>query len=73
MTTIVELRRSASERLRITLREYHGRTFIDMRVWFATGSGEYQASSKGITLRPEQVAEVCQGLMLAARAIDPVR
>jgi Transcriptional Coactivator p15 (PC4) len=66
----LDIRRSDSERLRITISEYRGRTFVDLRVWYSTDSGEFKPGRAGVTLRPEQIPEVCQSLVLAARAID---
>ncbi|MGN6259616.1 MAG: transcriptional coactivator p15/PC4 family protein [Ralstonia sp.] len=71
VTEFLSLRRSDSERLRVTVGEYRGRTLIDLRIWYSTESGQYKPSRAGISLRPDQVAEVTQGLMLAARAADP--
>lgn len=67
--TFLDVRRSESERL-ITISEYRGRTFVHLRVWYSTESGEFKPGRAGVTLRPEQIPEVCQSLVLAARAID---
>jgi hypothetical protein len=67
----LDIRKSDSERLRIQISEYRGRTFIDFRVWYSIESGEFKPGRAGVTIRPDQVSEVVQGLMLAARAIDP--
>ncbi|WOD18964.1 transcriptional coactivator p15/PC4 family protein [Paraburkholderia kirstenboschensis] len=70
-TAFIDLRKSDSERLRITISEYRGRTLVDLRVWYSTESGEFKPGRAGVSLRPDQVPEIVQGLMLAARAIDP--
>ncbi|QBQ98483.1 hypothetical protein E1956_03345 [Paraburkholderia pallida] len=67
----LDIRRSDSERLRVTVSEYRGRVLIDLRVWYSTESGEFKPSRAGVSLRPEQIGEVVQALMLAARAVDP--
>ncbi|RAS35856.1 transcriptional coactivator p15/PC4 family protein [Paraburkholderia bryophila] len=69
--TFLDIRKSDSERLRITVSEYRGRTFIDLRVWYSVDSGEFKPGRAGVSLRPYQIAEVTQGLLLASRAIDP--
>lgn len=69
--TFLDIRKSDSERLRINISEYKGRTFIDLRVWYSTGNGELKPGRAGVSLRPDQVAEVVQGLMVASRAVDP--
>ncbi len=68
---IMDIARSDSERLRVTVSQYRGRTFIDLRVWYSAEGGEYKPSGKGVTIRPNQVPEILQGLRLAAEAIDP--
>jgi hypothetical protein len=70
-TEFLDLRRSDSERLRVTVSEYRGRTLIDLRVWFAADGGEFKPGRAGVSLRPEQVGEVMQALRLAAQAADP--
>lgn len=67
----LDIRKSDSERLRINISAYKGRTFIDLRVWYSTASGEFKPGRAGVSLRPDQIAEVVQGLMVASRAIDP--
>lgn len=71
MTALLDIERNTSERLRVEVCEYKGRTYIDLRVWFLADQKEYKRSSKGVMLRPEQVPQIIQGLMLAAQAVDP--
>lgn len=68
---VLEVQKNSTERLRVSVSEYRGRTFVDLRTWFVGDDGEYRPSGKGVTIRPAQVAEIVQGLMLAARAADP--
>lgn len=70
-TEFLNLRRSDSERLRVTVGEYRGRILVDFRIWYLAASGEYKPGRAGISLLPDQVAEVTQGLMLAAQAANP--
>ncbi|MDN8065942.1 transcriptional coactivator p15/PC4 family protein [Burkholderia vietnamiensis] len=70
-TCFLDARRSDSERLRVTVSEYRGRTLVDLRIWFSTESGEFKPGRAGVSLRPEQVGEVMQALRLAAQAADP--
>lgn len=68
---LLDIRKSDSERLRINISEYRGRTFIDLRVWYSIESGDFKPGRAGVSLRPDQVAEIVQGLLVAARAIEP--
>src|SRR5260370_34106701 len=67
----LDLRKSDSERLRVQVKEYRGRTYIDLRTWYVAEDGEYRPSSKGVTIKPTQVPEVVQALMLAGQSFDP--
>ncbi|MBU9379399.1 transcriptional coactivator p15/PC4 family protein [Burkholderia gladioli] len=69
-TQFLDLRRSESERLRVQLRQYRGREFLDVRCWYLADDGEYHPSQKGVTLNPSQLAELVQALLLAGRAFD---
>lgn len=69
--TFLDLPRGDCERLRVTLSEFRGRELVDVRVWYVTESGEWRPGRAGVSLRPSQVGEVVQALMLAARAADP--
>ncbi|EIN02291.1 hypothetical protein WQE_04862 [Paraburkholderia hospita] len=70
-SAFLDIRKSDSERLRINISDYRGRTFIDLRVWYSTEAGEYKPGRAGVSLRPDQVAQVVQGLLVASRAVDP--
>lgn len=70
-TEFLNLRRSDSECLRVTVDEYRGRMLVDIRVWYVAPGGEWKPGRSGVSLRPEQLAQVVQALMLAARAVDP--
>jgi len=57
--------------VRITHSTFKGKLYIDLRVWFVDETGDYQPSRSGVSIRPDHLAQVVQGLMLAARGIDP--
>ncbi len=63
--------KNARERLRIDVKTYKGKTYLDCRVWFIGQDGEYYPSSKGFMVRPEMAPELLRGIDLAARSIDP--
>lgn len=69
-TCFLDAHRSTSERLRVQLRQYRGREFLDVRCWYLADDGEYRPSQKGVTLNPSQLAELVQALMIAGRAFD---
>ncbi|WP_236873211.1 transcriptional coactivator p15/PC4 family protein [Burkholderia sp. MSMB0856] len=67
----LDIRRSDSERLRVTVSEYRGRVLVDLRIWFAAEHGEWKPGRSGVSLRPDQIGNVMQALRLAAQAADP--
>ncbi|VWM20566.1 transcriptional coactivator p15/PC4 family protein [Burkholderia lata] len=69
-TCFLDAHRSTSERLRVQLRQYRGREYLDVRCWYLDKDGEYRPSQKGVTLNPLQLAELVQALMIAGRAFD---
>jgi len=70
-TPVLDIQKNARERVRISLMEFRGSPYIDVRVWFVAPGGEYKATSKGVTIRPNQVAQLLQGLMLASQMLEP--
>ncbi|KAK43625.1 hypothetical protein BG58_31340 [Caballeronia jiangsuensis] len=70
-TQFLDLRKSKSERLRVHVRSYRGRVFIDLRAWYVGEDGEYRPSGKGVTLQPDQVPEITRALFLAGQSFDP--
>ncbi|WP_321920070.1 transcriptional coactivator p15/PC4 family protein [Paraburkholderia tropica] len=63
--------KNARERLRVDVKTYKGKTYLDCRVWFVGEDGEYHPSSKGFMVRPEMAPELLRGIDLAARSFDP--
>ncbi|MGF6636190.1 transcriptional coactivator p15/PC4 family protein [Paraburkholderia sp. MM6662-R1] len=66
---VLDLQKNARERLRIMHSTYKGKPYIDLRIWYADQNGDYQPSRSGVSIRPEQLAEVVRGLTLAGREL----
>ncbi len=69
---ILDLQRSARERLRISHATFKGKPYIDLRVWYVDGAGDYQPSRSGVTIKPAHIAEVVRALVLAGREVSAV-
>lgn len=67
----LDVRKNDSERLRVHLREYKGRMYVDCRVWFLTPDGSYKPSSKGLMLKPSDIPSLAGAMSDAAAANDP--
>ncbi|MFM0058690.1 transcriptional coactivator p15/PC4 family protein [Paraburkholderia phytofirmans] len=70
-TFILEVQKNLRERVRVGLSRYRGREYVEIRVWYVDGAGEFQPSRQGVMLKPSLLPQLIQGLTLAARASDP--
>ena len=70
-TELLDVRKSDSERVRVHLKEYRGREYVDLRIWYISDTGEWRPSGKGLTLNPLLIPEIIRGLTLAGTAADP--
>lgn len=56
-TVIAELPKNPLEKLCISLREYQGHPFIDIRLYFLGDDEQWHPTKKGITVSPSQWEE----------------
>lgn len=66
---VMEIQKSATQRIRIVHRWYKGRQYVDVRLVVVSAAGEFVPTQKGVMLRPELLPQVIQGLTLAAREV----
>ena len=55
---IATIEKNADEEIRVSLREYKGHPFIDVRVYWKPPEGEPGPTKKGVTLNPELFPEL---------------
>ena len=48
----IVVQKNAGEQIRLALREYEGREFVDIRLFFKTDSDEWQPTRKGLAVSP---------------------
>ncbi|MBW2260484.1 MAG: transcriptional coactivator p15/PC4 family protein [Deltaproteobacteria bacterium] len=51
-------KRTPTEEVRATVREYRGRTYIDLRIYYMDNSGEWRPTRKGIALSTEFLTDL---------------
>lgn len=62
------IRKGSKEEIRLTVRPYKERRYLDIRIWFQPPEGgEYRPTKKGITLGLEFIPELKRGLDRTAR------
>lgn len=70
---IATIQKSADEEIRVSLREYKGHPFIDIRVYWKPPEGEPGPTKKGVTLNPELFPGLKQAIALLEAALHKVK
>jgi hypothetical protein len=52
---IGEISKNSTERIRVSISEYRGYTFLDVRVYYEDDSGEWRPTKKGITVSKDNI------------------
>lgn len=58
---VTTTRRNARDHLRLAWDAFEGHSFLDIRIFYEDG-GDLKPSRKGVTIRPERLAEFRQAL-----------
>lgn len=66
---VLDIQKSATQRIRIAHRWYKGRRYVDVRLMVADRAGDFVPTRQGISIRPELLAAIIQGLTVAAREV----
>lgn len=66
---IWEKQHGPRRRARVTKNQVGGRTKIHIRLWFVAPNGEWEPGREGVSFFPEEIPQVVQGLMLAAKGV----
>lgn len=69
-TILHEFKRNAEETLRISLSNFKGRTYVDIRLFYEDTNGELAPTKKGVTITPELWDEFRTGVALAEKALQ---
>lgn len=64
---IGEIQKNLKERIRVSMEEYRGHKFIDLRVYFEAESGEWKPTKKGIALNSDSIDAVIEALQKASK------
>jgi hypothetical protein len=65
-----EFKRNADDTLRISLSNYKGRTYVDIRIFYQDSNGELAPTKKGVTITPELWDEFRAGVAAAEHALQ---
>ena len=64
MNKVTEIMKNYDEIIRISMEQYRGHEFVNIRQYYKDNAGEFKPTKKGITLHPELIDEVIEGLQL---------
>jgi hypothetical protein len=62
---IGEIQKNLKERIRVSIEEYRGHKFIDLRVYFEAENAEWKPTKKGIALNSGSIEAVIKALKMA--------
>jgi hypothetical protein len=65
-----EFKRNADDTLRISLSNFKGRTYVDIRLFYQDANGELAPTKKGVTVTPELWDEFRAGIAAAEEALQ---
>ena len=67
---IAEIQKNLKERIRVSIEEYRGHKFIDLRVYFEAENGEWKPTKKGIALNSDSVEAVVEALQKGTESLE---
>ncbi len=66
---IGEIERGETEVLRVSMEEYKGRKYLDIRIYFADDAGEWKPTKKGVTVQTDRIADFIELINKALKAV----
>ena len=67
---IAEIEKNMKERIRVSIEEYRGSRFIDVRVYWENDQSEWLPSKKGIALNKDSIDQVINALQKAGKELE---
>jgi len=68
----VEIERNELETVRVSINNYKGREYLDIRIFFKDDKDEWRPTKKGITLNPESIEELLGYIEKANKQLELV-
>tara|TARA_R110000824_G_scaffold266063_3_gene455042 strand:+ start:5160 stop:5375 length:216 start_codon:yes stop_codon:yes gene_type:complete len=70
MEVLGEIKKNSKEKFIVSINEYEGHKYIDVRVYYQDREGEYKPTKKGIALSPKVVKEVMELVIVGAEKLQ---
>lgn len=58
------------DQVRVSLSEFHGRQYVDVRIFYMADDGEWKPTKKGITLNPDLMHDVHEAIAKGLEALE---
>lgn len=55
-----EIERNPTEVLRVSLENFKGRDYIDLRIYYQDDNGEWKPTKKGVTVAPDKIDSIIE-------------
>jgi hypothetical protein len=62
MDNVIDIEKRDTEIIRISLKEYKGHDYVDIRQYYKSDDGEFLPTKKGVTFNPELIDEIIDAL-----------
>lgn len=67
--TVLEIEKG-EDLIRLVLKEFKGRQYIDARVFYMSETGEWMPTKKGLSMTPETAAQIAAGITSALAELE---
>lgn len=67
---LIRFDRGGREEVRVTLKDFEGRRFIDVRRWFLDQAGQWRPTTKGASIRLGEVDRLVEALERVSNGAD---
>lgn len=68
---ISTIERSSTEQLQIAIKEYKGKRYLDLRIFYTTDNGaSWLPTKKGVTISPDQLLVLKDAVDIAINELD---
>ena len=67
---VYSFQKNATEQVWVSMSEYKGKDYIDLRVYFQDDDGEYKPTKKGLALSPHLLPELEAAIMKLKEVLE---
>lgn len=67
--TVLEIEKG-EDLIRLVLKEFKGRQYVDARVFYMSETGEWMPTKKGLSMTPEIAGQIAEGITGALKELE---